>query len=141
MLETCDITNKDKLLAREQHYIDTLRPTLNMKNVVEPSCEHGYLNDRNCPTCRTKVYCPHGTLKAGCGKQKKICCIHVSENFCPCNKQNTDCIIHGGSKRCPCDKRKNRCSIHGGGSLCECGLVKYICDIHNPIKKCATNAT
>ena len=94
MLETCDITNKDELLAREQHYIDTLRPTLNMKNVVEPSYEHGYLNDRNCPTCRTKVYCPHGTLKAGCVKQKKICCIHVSENFCPCNKQKTVGILN-----------------------------------------------
>lgn len=67
----CD--NHEELLAREQSWMDELKPELNMINAVG-QCEHG--RDRyRCKMCNGGSICNHGRRRDGCKdcKGSQIC--------------------------------------------------------------------
>jgi len=67
LVELCPVNTKEQLLAREQHYIDLLQPTLNSNSSID-NCPHGRAQNR-CADCGGSNMCEHGHQKNNC----KIC--------------------------------------------------------------------
>jgi len=81
-IEALECKNKNELLAREQHYIDELKPELNKRGAID-DCPHGRRKFQ-CKECGGGYICGHGRERNRC----------------------KDC---GGSQICPHNKRKSYC--------------------------------
>ena len=83
LIESVTAFNKDQLRAREQHYIDLLKPDLNSANAVKMPCEHGRRKDQ-CIECKGSATCEHSKRKSQCGlcNVGKYVCPYCETQFC-----------------------------------------------------------
>jgi len=101
LIEKYPCADRDELNAREQYWIDQLKPTLNMRRAVYTKCPHEKRRDR-CNQCYGVSMCEHGRVQSDCR---------------PC----------GGSQVCEHGRRRSSCKSCGGISSvqvqCRCGTV------------------
>ena len=80
--KTCE--NKNQLIAREQHYIDLLKPELNKRSAY--------------------AHCPHNRQKSWC----KDC---GGSSICSHGKRKSRCKLCKGVSICSHDKQKSQCKL------------------------------
>jgi len=98
LIEDVTAFNKDQLLMREQHYIDTLKPELNKNAAYVPrydlDCKH--CRARNtCIQCKEITICEHQRYWDQCSMCEPLICTHI-KNKKPCN------VCKGDKNRCEC---------------------------------------
>ena len=71
LLENFPCSNKDELNAREQYYIDLLKPSLNSFTAIN-NCPHNSARQDTCKLCKGKGICSHNVIKNRC----KYCSPH-----------------------------------------------------------------
>ena len=129
-IETVNAETKDQLLMREQHYIDTLNPSLNKLAAFVPECPHGKEKKSECKDCGGTSICWHNRRKSEC----KDC---GGSQICEHNRIKSSCKDCDGSQICEHNRVKSRCKDCGGGSICvhnrrkqtciDCNGDKYYC--------------
>ena len=119
LIEEVQAQNKNQLLAREQHYIDLLNPSLNKISAVYSDCPHGRIKCY-CKECGGNSICEHGKIKDKC----KDC---GGASICEHGKVKHRCKECDGNGICEHGRRKDRCRNCGGQIFCQHGKVKYIC--------------
>lgn len=100
LIENVECENKDQLRAREQHWIDTLNPSLNKNSAIDN--------------------CPHGRRQALCVDCNGSC-------ICEHNRQRSHCKVCGGSQICRHNRRRNICKDCNGSSICEHNRIRHAC--------------
>lgn len=125
-IEEYKCKNKNELLAREQHYIDTLKPSLNKINSIYRLCEHQRRKDR-CVECDGISICKH--------KRRKSDCVECDGgSICEHKRRKSRCVECGGSSICEHHREKNTCKDCGGSSVCEHKRQKSSCKDCNNFK-------
>ena len=100
LIESVQAFNKDQLRAREQHYIDLLKPTLNSQSAINN--------------------CPHG-------RQQSVCKPCGGSQICQHNRIRNQCKECGGSQICQHNRRRNQCKECGGVSICQHNRIRNVC--------------
>ena len=108
LIENYTCSSKEELRAREQYYIDSLRPSLNTTSASGNICEHNRVR------CQCK-YC------GGAG-------------FCVHNRFKSQCIECGGISICEHQRLRNHCAECGGSAVCEHRLQRICCKVCSPIE-------
>ena len=85
LIESYPCSNKQELIAREQYFIDLLKPSLNKNASSGQKCVHNRRRDQ-CVECKGSSICEHG-------------------------RQRAKCVECKGSQICQHDKRKSHCKI------------------------------
>lgn len=111
LVESVTAETKDQLLAREQHYIEMLRPSLNKAAAIGSECEHGRQRCR-CVDCGGSQICNHG-------RQRGECVDCGGSQICDHGRRRRDCVECGGSSVCEHRRQRRSCVECGGGSICE----------------------
>jgi hypothetical protein len=130
LIEDFPCNNKNELLRREQHYIDTLHPSLNKNNAVYKKCPHGRRTDE-CIPCDGSGVCEHKRLKRRCVPCK-------GSQMCKHNRRKNQCVPCKESQICEHNRVKLRCVPCKVSQLCKqkkvkssykiCNVEKYECD-------------
>ena len=126
LIENYQCASKEELRAREQYYIDFLRPSLNKLNAIN-TCPHGR-SKCDCKECGGTGICQHNRLRSQCKE-----CGGVS--ICPHNKIRNRCKECGGASICPHNQQRRRCKDCHGSSICSHNLTRYQCKDCSP-KEC-----
>ena len=99
LIEEVQAFNKDQLRAREQHYIDLLRPSLNRNSAIA-NCPHGRRQNK-CKECHGSGICHHNKRKSECKEcNPNHICFECNKNF---NSK------HYLTKHCRTAKHKKTC--------------------------------
>lgn len=106
LVEEFPCENVEQLRAREQLWIDEMRPTLNSQKAVYHDCEHGTRESR-CRPCNGASICHHGKHKYHC----KLC---GGSGICQHNKYKAFCRDCGGSQICEHNKYRSSCKACNG---------------------------
>ena len=142
LVESFPCNNKDELLAREQHWIDELKPSLNGTGAYK-RCPHGRQH-HNCKDCGGKGICEHNRIRHRCkdcsgngicehNKEKYFCKDCKGKGICEHNKQKYCCKDCGGNGICKHNNHKRSCK--------QCNGDKYKCLICNKIYASKRNLT
>jgi hypothetical protein len=137
----CD--NKQELIAREQFYIDLLRPSLNKIASSGHICEHN-IKRCLCKECGGKSICSHKKYLAQCkecggvqicehDKQRSVCKECGGSQICQHNLTRAQCRDCGGSAICPHEKNRSQCKDCGGSKICPHNLIRSHCKICSPV--------
>ena len=118
LVENFPCNSKDELLAREQHWVDELKPSLNGVGAYK-RCPHGRQHSQ-CKDCGGKGICEHNRVKKSC----KQC---GGSQICEHNKDKRYCKQCGGNGICEHNKQKRVCKQCGGRAICGHGKDKYCC--------------
>jgi hypothetical protein len=113
-IEAFRCETKNELLAREQYFIDLLKPDLNKYASSGRQCIHNRLR-YSCVECGGSAMCIHN-------KQRSQCIPCGGSAMCSHNKQRARCIPCGGSALCSHNKQRAQC-IECSPVICE------LCDI------------
>ena len=131
LIENVFAFNKEQLVAREQHYIDLLKPSLNTRNAVYSDCPHGREQSR-CTKCEGDSVCVH--------KKRKYECVECGgSQICSHGRRKQNCKACGGVSICSHGKRKYECKNCGGVSICSHGKRKYECKTCGGSQICSHN--
>jgi hypothetical protein len=109
LIESVQAFNKDQLRAREQHYIDLLRPSLNKYSAMD-TCNHG--------------------------RQQKLCKQCHGSSICQHNRQRNKCKECGGVGICQHNRQRNKCKECHGSGICQHNRRKNTCKECNPDHIC-----
>ena len=112
LVEAFSCANKDELRAREQHWMDTLHPSLNKNSAVETPCRHGKKRSR-CVGCHGSSICSHNRQRNRCKD-----CVGRSQ-ICEHGRKHSQCKDCGGSQICEHGRHRSAC-IECNNVLCEC---------------------
>jgi hypothetical protein len=123
-IEAFRCENKQELVAREQYFIDLLRPSLNMVASSGQRCEHGRVRCL-CKECGGVSICEHGIRIAKC----KEC---GGSQICEHDRRRDQCKKCGGSQICEHNKNRICCKECGGSQVCEHGRQRSHCKDCSP---------
>jgi len=128
LIENFSCTSKNELCAREQYFIDELKPSLNKQRAID-DCPHGKTH-YVCKECNGSGICKHNKLRTRC----KEC---DGNGICEHKKRKERCKECKGGSICKHNKRRYECKECDGNGICEHGERKerckdctnYYCDV------------
>lgn len=126
LIEAFRCTNKEELTAREQYFMDMLRPSLNKQAASGQICEHQHRRSQ-CKECGSASICQHNRQRAQC----KDC---GGSSICEHNRKRDQCKECGGSGICEHQRLRNQCKECSGSSICEHQRVRNYCKHCNPME-------
>ena len=106
LIENYTCLSKEELRAREQYYIDLLRPSLNMSLAFDN--------------------CPHG-------RQQCVCKDCGGLSICEHNRHRIQCRECGGSQICEHNRQRNLCKECDGASICKHNRRRIACKDCSPV--------
>jgi hypothetical protein len=136
LIEDCNVQTKNQLLAREQHYIDLLNPSLNKNSAID-DCPHNR-KKAICKECGGSSICEHNKRKSTCkdcggasicehNRIKSKCKECGGASICEHNREKSHCKECGGASICKHNREKSKCKECGGASICEHNKQKSHC--------------
>ena len=111
LIESYVCSNKQELIAREQHYMDLLKPALNKNAANGQLCEHQRVRGK-CKDCGGSQICQHQRQRAQC-----VDC--GGSGICQHQRRRTHCIDCGGSCICQHQRERNKCKDCRGSGICQ----------------------
>jgi hypothetical protein len=123
IIEEVNCDNKQQLLRREQHHIDTMKPELNRYGAIA-ECPHNRQKS-TCKDCNGVGICEHNRIKNYC----KEC---GGASICVHNREKSYCKACGGSQICLHNRRKAECNACGGSQMCVHNKRKARCKDCSP---------
>lgn len=125
-IEAFRCENKQELIAREQYFIDLLRPSLNKNASSGNRCEHGRLRHQ-CKECGGSQICEHN-------KQRRQCKECGGSQICEHNRERTKCKECGGGSICEHNKHRIYCKECGGSQICGHNKQRKSCKDCSPVE-------